>query len=50
MQRHIEQAANAGASKSQILEAIEVGIEMDGGPATAQHDSDPTVMTVFSPT
>jgi AhpD family alkylhydroperoxidase len=35
MQWHIEQAAKAGASKRQVLEAIEVGIEMGGGPATA---------------
>jgi AhpD family alkylhydroperoxidase len=35
MQWHIEQAAKAGASKREVLEAIEVGIEMGGGPATA---------------
>lgn len=35
MQWHIEQAARAGASKRQVLEAVEVGIEMGGGPATA---------------
>lgn len=35
MQWHIEQAANSGASKREVLEAIEVGIEMGGGPATA---------------
>jgi AhpD family alkylhydroperoxidase len=35
MQWHIEQAAKAGASERQVLEAIEVGIEMGGGPATA---------------
>ena len=34
MQWHIEQAAKAGASEQEILEAIEVGIEMGGGPAT----------------
>jgi AhpD family alkylhydroperoxidase len=34
MQWHIEQAAKVGASKQEILEAIEVGIEMGGGPAT----------------
>jgi AhpD family alkylhydroperoxidase len=31
---HIHQALKSGASKEQILEAIEVGIEMGGGPAT----------------
>lgn len=35
MQWHIEQAANAGATEVEVLEAIEVGIEMGGGPATA---------------
>jgi AhpD family alkylhydroperoxidase len=34
MQWHIEQAAGAGASLRQVLEAVEVGIEMGGGPAT----------------
>ena len=34
MQWHIEQAAKAGASKKEVLEAVEVGIEMGGGPAT----------------
>ena len=34
MQWHIEQAAQAGASMSEVLEAVEVGIEMGGGPAT----------------
>ena len=31
---HIGQALNRGASYDQILEAIEVGMEMGGGPAT----------------
>jgi AhpD family alkylhydroperoxidase len=35
MQWHIEQAAKADASRQEVLEAIEVGIEMGGGPATA---------------
>jgi len=34
MQWHVEQAAATGASFEEILEAIEVGIEMGGGPAT----------------
>jgi AhpD family alkylhydroperoxidase len=34
MQWHIEQAARAGAVKHEVLEAVEVGIEMGGGPAT----------------
>lgn len=31
---HIHQALEAGAGAEHILEAIEVGIEMGGGPAT----------------
>ena len=34
MQWHIEQAAIAGATYDEIMEAVEVGIEMGGGPAT----------------
>jgi AhpD family alkylhydroperoxidase len=34
MQWHIEQAASVGATFEELLEAIEVGIEMGGGPAT----------------
>jgi AhpD family alkylhydroperoxidase len=35
MQWHIEQAGEKGATEEEILEALEVGIEMGGGPATA---------------
>lgn len=35
MQWHIEQAAEKGATEKEIMEAVEVGIEMGGGPATA---------------
>jgi len=31
---HIKQALDSGATVKQIIEAIEVGIEMGGGPAT----------------
>lgn len=34
MQWHLEQAAQAGAEPGEILEALEVGVEMGGGPAT----------------
>jgi AhpD family alkylhydroperoxidase len=34
MQWHIEQAVAGGATFEELLEAIEVGIEMGGGPAT----------------
>lgn len=35
MEWHIKQALDDGATESEIIEAIEVGIEMAGGPATA---------------
>lgn len=31
---HIKEALNAGSSEKEIIEAIEVGIEMGGGPST----------------
>ncbi len=34
MEWHIKQAIDAGALENEILEAIEVGIEMAGGPGT----------------
>jgi AhpD family alkylhydroperoxidase len=34
MEWHIKQAAAAGATMREVLEAVEVGIEMGGGPAT----------------
>ncbi len=34
MQWHVEQAAAAGATLLEVLEAVEVGMEMGGGPAT----------------
>jgi AhpD family alkylhydroperoxidase len=34
MEWHITQAAKAGASRGEVMEAVEVGIEMGGGPAT----------------
>ena len=35
MEWHIKQALDDGVSPQQIIEAIEVGMEMGGGPATA---------------
>jgi len=35
MQWHIDKAAKAGAQEREVLEAVEVGMEMGGGPATA---------------
>ena len=34
MQWHIDQAAKAGATRQEVIEAVEVGIEMGGGRAT----------------
>jgi AhpD family alkylhydroperoxidase len=34
MEWHIKQALDSGATENEILESIEVGIEMGGGPAT----------------
>jgi AhpD family alkylhydroperoxidase len=34
MEWHIKQALDGGATENEIIEAIEVGIEMGGGPAT----------------
>lgn len=34
MQWHIDQAAKSGATAQEVLEALEVGMEMGGGPAT----------------
>ncbi|MDR2497714.1 MAG: carboxymuconolactone decarboxylase family protein [Tannerellaceae bacterium] len=34
MEWHIKQALDCGATEAEIIEAIEVGIEMGGGPAT----------------
>lgn len=50
MQWHIEQAALAGASYKEIFEAVEVGIEMGGGPATVSARFALKVMdAVFNP-
>ena len=35
MEWHIKQAIDNGATEAEIIEAIEVGIEMGGGPTTA---------------
>ena len=50
MQWHIEQAASVGATYEEVFEAVEVGIEMGGGPATVSARFALKVMdTVFSP-
>jgi alkylhydroperoxidase/carboxymuconolactone decarboxylase family protein YurZ len=35
MEWHVKQASQSGASYEEVLEALEVGMEMGGGPATA---------------
>ncbi len=35
MEWHIKQAIDDGSSEEEIIESIEVGIEMSGGPGTA---------------
>lgn len=35
MEWHIHQALSDGATEEEIIEAVEVGIEMSGGPGTA---------------
>jgi len=35
MEWHIKQALDNGATEDEIIESVEVGIEMGGGPATA---------------
>jgi len=50
MQWHIDQAAQAGAAEKEVLEAIEVGIELSGGPASAHARFALEVMeSVFTP-
>ena len=34
MEWHVHEALKSGATKKEVIEAIEVGIEMGGGPAT----------------
>ncbi|MFZ5979868.1 MAG: carboxymuconolactone decarboxylase family protein [Candidatus Zixiibacteriota bacterium] len=34
MEWHINEALKSGATRDQVLEAVEVGFEMGGGPAT----------------
>ena len=49
IQWHVSQAAEAGATEREVLEAVEVGMEMGGGPATVSARFALQVMeTVFS--
>jgi AhpD family alkylhydroperoxidase len=49
MQWHIEQAAQAGATEREVLEAVEVGMEMAGGRATVSARFALTVMADVFP-
>jgi AhpD family alkylhydroperoxidase len=46
---HIHQALEAGAGREQVLEAIEVGIEMGGGPATVTSRFALKVLEYYAP-
>ncbi len=47
---HIHQALQSGAGADQVLEAIEVGIEMGGGPATVSSRFALKVLEYYSET
>lgn len=48
MQWHIREALSAGATEEQVLEAIEVGMEMGGGPATVSSRFAISVLEYYS--
>lgn len=50
MEWHIKQALDDGASREIIIEAIEVGIEMGGGPATVSARFAMEVLDYYSKT
>src|SRR4030043_367262 len=47
MEWHIKQALDSGASREQVIESIEVGIEMGGGPATVSGRSAMKVLEYY---
>ena len=49
MEWHIKQAIDNGASEAEIIEAIEVGIEMGGGPATVSARFAMNVLDFYAP-
>jgi AhpD family alkylhydroperoxidase len=49
MEWHIKQALDAGAVNEEILEAIEVGIEMSGGPGTVSARFAMNVLEYYKP-
>jgi AhpD family alkylhydroperoxidase len=49
MEWHIKQALDDGAAEGEIIESIEVGIEMGGGPATASARFAMNVLEYYKP-
>ena len=48
MEWHIKQAIDDGATEDEIIEAIEVGIEMSGGPGTVSARFAMSVLAYYS--
>ncbi len=48
MEWHIKQALDNGASEKEIIEAVEVGIEMSGGPGTVSSRFAMNVLEYYS--
>ncbi len=49
MEWHIKQAIDDGATNGEIIEAVEVGIEMSGGPGTASARFAMNVLEYYRP-
>jgi AhpD family alkylhydroperoxidase len=49
MEWHIKQALDDGATENEIIESIEVGIEMSGGPGTASARFAMNVLEYYQP-
>ena len=49
MEWHIKQALNDGATKDEIIESVEVGIEMSGGPGTVSARFAMNVLEYYNP-
>ena len=49
MEWHIKEALKSEATREQIIEAVEVGIEMGGGPATVSGRFAMEVLEYYSP-
>lgn len=49
MEWHIKQALNDGATKDEIIESVEVGIEMSGGPGTVSARFAMNVLEYYTP-